>query len=132
VTGPSPLPSTPLPSTPLSWRASVPADLDLDSPATADEAIESDAAEAAEAADFDVAAEATFADDGAAEDGPADFAELPVPSYDSLSLPSLRARLRNLDIPQLRTLADYERSHAARDDVLTMFERRIEKLAAGQ
>jgi hypothetical protein len=59
-------------------------------------------------------------------------AELPVPSYDSLSLPSLRARLRGLDVPQLRTLVDYERAHAARADVITMFERRIEKLSAGQ
>jgi hypothetical protein len=57
-------------------------------------------------------------------------AELPLPNYDELSLPSLRARLRNLDADQLRTLADYERSHAARDDVVMMFTRRIEKLAA--
>ncbi len=34
---------------------------------------------------------------------------LPVPSYDSLSLPSLRARLRNLDIDQVRMLVEYER-----------------------
>ena len=57
-------------------------------------------------------------------------AELPVPNYDELSLPSLRARLRNLDADQLRTLADYERSHAARDDVVMMFKRRLEKHAA--
>ena len=53
-----------------------------------------------------------------------------MPSYDSLSLPSLRARLRNLDIDQVRMLAEYERGHAARADVITMFERRIDKLAA--
>ena len=41
---------------------------------------------------------------------------------------SLRARLRNLDVAQVRLLADYERAHAARADVLTMFERRIAKL----
>ena len=57
--------------------------------------------------------------------------ELPVPNYDGLSLPSLRARLRGLDVPQLRTLIDYERANAARADVITMFERRIEKLTAG-
>jgi hypothetical protein len=55
----------------------------------------------------------------------------PLPSYDELSVPSLRARLRNLDVTQVRQLADYERAHAARADVLTMFERRIAKLEAG-
>jgi hypothetical protein len=53
---------------------------------------------------------------------------LPVPGYDGLSLPSLRARLRGLDTAQLRMLAAYEQSHAARPDVLGMFERRIVKL----
>jgi hypothetical protein len=56
---------------------------------------------------------------------------LPVPSYDSLSLPSLRARLRTLDTAQLRVLVEYEQSHAGRPDVIAMFERRIAKLAAG-
>ncbi len=63
---------------------------------------------------------------------PPDADALPVPSYDSLSLPSLRARLRNLDIDQVRMLVEYERTHAAKADVITMFERRIDKLAAGQ
>src|ERR1700733_12144141 len=53
---------------------------------------------------------------------------LPVPNYDSLTVPSLRARLRNLDPAQLHTLVDYEKAHAGRADVLTMFERRIAKL----
>jgi hypothetical protein len=53
---------------------------------------------------------------------------LPVPNYDSLTIPSLRARLRNLDTAELRTLLDYEKAHASRSDVLTMFERRIAKL----
>jgi hypothetical protein len=53
---------------------------------------------------------------------------LPVPNYDSLTIPSLRARLRNLDTAQLRTLLDYEKAHASRSDVLTMFERRITRL----
>jgi hypothetical protein len=43
---------------------------------------------------------------------------------------SLRARLRNLDVAQVRQFAEYERTHAARADVLTMFERRIAKLEA--
>lgn len=55
---------------------------------------------------------------------------LPLAHYDSLSLPSIRARLRSLDAEQLRVLAGHERSHAERQDVLGMLERRIEKLEA--
>jgi hypothetical protein len=58
----------------------------------------------------------------------ASVTSLPLPNYDSLTVPSLRARLRNLDPAQLRTLVDYEKAHAGRADVLTMFERRIAKL----
>ena len=54
----------------------------------------------------------------------------PLPNYDELSVASLRARLRNLDVAQVRQLAEYERAHAARSDVLSMFERRIAKLEA--
>jgi hypothetical protein len=59
-------------------------------------------------------------------------AVLPVPNYDDLSLASLRARLRNLDQSQVRVLLDYEKAHAGRPDVLTMFERRIAKLESGE
>jgi hypothetical protein len=65
---------------------------------------------------------------------PADHAAstaLPLASYDTLSLASIRARLRTLDPAQLRILADYERTHAERPDVLGMLERRIEKLETG-
>jgi hypothetical protein len=54
----------------------------------------------------------------------------PLPNYDELSVASLRARLRNLDLAQVRKLAEYERAHAARADVIGMFERRIAKLEA--
>ena len=54
----------------------------------------------------------------------------PLPNYDELSIPSLRARLRNLDVAQLRQLVEYERAHADRADVITMFERRMAKLEA--
>ena len=66
--------------------------------------------------------------------GPAapDQAALPVPNYDDLTLASLRARLRNLDQSQVRMLLDYEKAHAGRPDVLTMFERRIAKLESGE
>jgi len=56
-------------------------------------------------------------------------ASLPLPGYDGLSLASLRARLRNLDADQLRALIDYEKSNAGREDVITMFERRITRIS---
>jgi len=58
-------------------------------------------------------------------------APLPLASYDTLSLASLRARLRTLDVAQLRALVEYEAAHAERPDVLGMLERRIEKLENG-
>ena len=54
----------------------------------------------------------------------------PLPNYDELSIASLRARLRNLGLAQVKQLAAYEKTHAARTDVMTMFERRIAKLTA--
>jgi hypothetical protein len=58
-------------------------------------------------------------------------AALPLANYDELSIASLRARLRNLSADQLTVLISYEKSHADRADVITMFERRITKLALG-
>lgn len=58
--------------------------------------------------------------------------ELPLARYDELSLASIRARLRGLDVGQLRVLADYERRNAERPEVLGMLERRIEKLEAAE
>jgi hypothetical protein len=55
---------------------------------------------------------------------------LPLVNYDELSVASLRARLRNLSVGQLGDLLDYEKTHAARPDVITMFERRIAKVQA--
>jgi hypothetical protein len=62
--------------------------------------------------------------------GTAPAAGAPLPNYDELSIASLRARLRNLDVAQVRELAEYEKAHAARADVLAMYERRIAKLQA--
>ncbi|HVB41502.1 MAG TPA: hypothetical protein VNF47_02195 [Streptosporangiaceae bacterium] len=56
--------------------------------------------------------------------------ELPVPGYDGLTVPSLRARLRALDVSQLQVLLEYEKANAGREDVVRMFERRITKLGA--
>jgi hypothetical protein len=53
---------------------------------------------------------------------------LPVPHYSELSVASLRARLRGLDIAQIRDLLTYERTHEDRANVIAMFERRIAKL----
>jgi|SRR5580692_5589639 hypothetical protein len=61
----------------------------------------------------------------------ADAAALPLPNYDELTIASLRARLRNLTAEQLTVLIEYEKAHANREDVITMFERRITKLALG-
>jgi hypothetical protein len=85
-------------------------------------------AETPGAADRPLAAEAPAAAEPAR---PEASAALPLASYDTLSLASIRARLRSLDPAQLRILAGYERTHAERTDVLGMLERRIEKLETG-
>jgi hypothetical protein len=58
----------------------------------------------------------------------AEPATLPIANYDELSIASLRARLRNLSVEQLAELVSYEKGHAAREDVVAMFERRIAKV----
>jgi hypothetical protein len=71
---------------------------------------------------------------GAPAAGPATPAagDLPIPHYDELSVPSLRARMRSLNPAQLRALIDYERAHEGRDAVLAMYERRIAKIEGGE
>ncbi len=68
-------------------------------------------------------------DEPAAGGGPAEDTP-PLPGYDDLSIPSLRARLRVLDTATLQALLAYEKAHAHRDDVITMFERRLAKISA--
>jgi hypothetical protein len=85
-------------------------------------AAETVAAEAAAAPEVSAGPEATAATDAAA---------LPLPNYDELTIASLRARLRNLSAEQLTELIGYEREHANREDVISMFERRITKLNLG-
>lgn len=79
------------------------------------------------------AGERASASAGEPATAPADAADAgpPLPNYDQLSIASLRARLRNLDVTQVRGLVEYEKGHAGRMDVLTMLERRIAKLEAG-
>lgn len=74
------------------------------------------------------ASAATVAADATAE---APATTLPLANYDELTIPSLRARLRNLSADQLIQLIGYEKSHANRPEVISMFERRIVKLAEG-
>ena len=59
-----------------------------------------------------------------------DIVVLPLANYDELTVASLRARLRNLSVEQLTEILDYEKAHAARPDVISMFERRIAKVQA--
>jgi hypothetical protein len=96
-------------------------------PAGAGPAAYSGAAEPS-AAEPAAAAQPPPAGEGADPDQPA----LPVPNYDDLTVASLRARLRNLDPDQVRVLLEYEKAHAGRAAVLTMFERRMAKLESGE
>jgi hypothetical protein len=52
----------------------------------------------------------------------------PIPGYDNLTLAALRARMRGLDAAGLTELLVYERAHAGREQVIGMYERRLEKL----
>ncbi len=53
-----------------------------------------------------------------------------LPSYDELTLPQLRARLRTLSEEDLEQLLEHERSHAARPEFTGMLSRRIANLRA--
>jgi hypothetical protein len=58
--------------------------------------------------------------------------ELPIADFDSVSLPSLRSRLRTLSVADLAILREYEQAHAHRLPVVTMLDNRIAKLAAAE
>jgi hypothetical protein len=58
--------------------------------------------------------------------------ELPIADFDSVSLPSLRSRLRTLTVADLAILREYEQAHAHRLPVVTMLDNRIAKLAAAE
>ncbi|HEY6790841.1 MAG TPA: hypothetical protein VI365_26385 [Trebonia sp.] len=86
------------------------------------------------------AAKTAPAETAAAKTAPAETAtpaaaasgDLPLANYDTLTVASLRARLRTLTVPQLRILLDYENAHQGREEVSGMFERRIAKIVAGE
>ena len=92
------------------------------------------AAETTAVPDVSTGPETTAAPERAAPEAavaPAAAAALPLANYDELTIASLRARLRNLSAEQLTELIGYEKEHANREDVISMFERRITKLNLG-
>lgn len=62
--------------------------------------------------------------------GDLDHAGLPLPDYDHLTLPALRARIRKLGLSELAQLREYEAAHGHRLPVLTSIDNRIAKLQA--
>ncbi|MEV0588850.1 hypothetical protein [Nonomuraea sp. NPDC050310] len=62
---------------------------------------------------------------------PADLAE-PLPGYATLTVASLRARMRGKTPDQLRELLAYEQATSARADVVKMFENRLAKLETAE
>ncbi len=58
--------------------------------------------------------------------------ELAVPTYDELTLPSIRARLRKLTIDQVRDLRAYEVAHQSRPEFIRMYDNRIAKLESAE
>lgn len=74
--------------------------------------------------------EQALAEETEAHDDPADRADAdrPVPEaigYDELSLPQLRARLRQFSVDELAELLEYERVHGNRPSFVGMLTRRI-------
>jgi hypothetical protein len=57
--------------------------------------------------------------------------EVPLPGYDAMSVASIRARLRTLDVDQLQALLVHEQKSGARPEIIAMIERRIEKIESG-
>jgi hypothetical protein len=97
-----------------------------DTPADGTPAVETPAAEAVAKAAAVTPPEGTPVVEPAA---PA-AAEAPIANYDTLTIASLRARLRGLTMVQVRELIVYEQANAARADVIAMYERRVSKLEA--
>jgi hypothetical protein len=111
-----------------------PAAAEVAEPAPADRAVPTPTVPAVPAAEVaePAPAEPAAAEPAAAEPAAAvPAAALPVAGYDQLSVASLRARLRVLDVAQVQTLLAYEKANQSRADMITMFERRIVKLEQG-
>lgn len=65
-------------------------------------------------------------------DAPEHRDELPIPDFDNISIGSLRARLRPLNVEQLIVLREWEQAHANRLQVVTTLDNRIAKMSAEQ
>lgn len=100
--------------------------------APAAEAVETETPAPAAEAEAEAVAETVAPE--AAKEAEAEAAEvvLPLANYDTLTVASLRARLRTLSIDDLVVLIDYEKAHEGREDVVGMFERRKAKIIAGE
>jgi hypothetical protein len=95
------------------------------------EATETVVAEAAAEPEAPAAEEATTPETTEATAEAADVV-LPLANYDTLTVASLRARLRTLSVDDLVVLINYEKAHEGREDVVGMFERRKAKIIAGE
>jgi hypothetical protein len=73
---------------------------------------------------------ATFDDDSTEEPVTVEVIS-PIPGYDELSVPQLRARLRQLSEAQLVDLLEYEQTNLARAPYLTMLANRLETVRSG-
>ncbi len=58
-------------------------------------------------------------------------ADLPLPDYDHLPLPSLTHRVRSLDASGVEALLSYERAHGDRLPVVQVLEARLDQLRNG-
>ena len=136
-----PTPAEPQPAVPQPAEPAVPEPADLAVPQPADPAVP-DAADLTipepadpavpEPADLaPVEAPAETAPDGLTTAESPSGAAPPIPNFDQLTVPSLRARLRGLDADGVQALLDYEKAHEGRPAVITMFERRLIKLSEG-
>jgi hypothetical protein len=128
--------TSPVPATAARPARTAPGAGKTAAPAPAEQADQPEAAVQAEPAEQPtspaktaIGGEPTGADEPAVQAAPTADAP-PLPGYDDLSVPSLRARMRFLDAAALRTLLAYEKAHAHRDDVIAMFERRLAKMTA--
>jgi hypothetical protein len=68
----------------------------------------------------------------AADARPGDAGLVPpaLPSYDELTLAQLRSKLRELSLPQLGELLDYERAHQNRPAFVTLLSNRISTVSS--
>jgi hypothetical protein len=57
--------------------------------------------------------------------------DLPLPDYDHLPVGSLTSRIRTLESDDLKTLLQYEQSHANRIQVVSAMQHRLSALADG-